>query len=179
MCFCMNSFADDLTIDDRSTGTIVSNLGGKWRLLTDQVMGGVSSGSLQLDKYNGRDCLRMKGLVSTENNGGFVQMALDLNASKPFDATLYQGIELVVAGNSQDYNLHLRTSSLWLPWQSYRSSFTANSKWNKIQIPFDRLKPYRTSRKFRRDSIKRLGLVAIGKNYEADLCLGAVRLYGK
>jgi hypothetical protein len=178
MFFCMNSFAGDLTIDDRSTGTIASNLGGKWRLFTDQVMGGVSSGSLQLDKYNGRDCLRMKGKVSTDNNGGFVQMALDLNASKPFDATPYQGIELEVAGNNEEYNLHFRTSALWLPWQSYRSSFRASTKWSTVQIPFNQMKPYRTSRKFRKDSIKRIGLVAIGKNFEADLCLGSVKFYG-
>jgi hypothetical protein len=40
------------------------------------------------------------------------------------------------------------------------------------------MKPYRTSRKFRKDSIKRLGLVAIGKNFEADLCIGSVKFYG-
>ena len=178
MCFSMNSYADDLTIDDRSTGTIASNLGGKWSLFTDQVMGGISSGSLQLGKYNGRDCLRMKGKVSTENNGGFVQMALDLNASKPFDATSYQGVELEVAGNNEEYNLHFRTSALWLPWQSYRSSFRATPNWSTVQIPFSQMKPYRTSRKFRKDSIKRLGLVAIGKNFEADLCIGSVKFYG-
>ena len=175
----MSAFAEDLIIDDRSTGTTSSKLGGKWLLLTDQVMGGVSNGSLKPDQYNGRNCLRMQGQVSTENNGGFVQMALDLNAGEAFDASAYQGLELEIAGNNEIYNLHYRTSGLWLPWQSYRASFKASTEWSKVRIPFNMIKPYRTGKKFPQNKIKRIGLVAIGKNFEADLCVGSVSFYGK
>lgn len=175
----MNTHAENLIIDDRSTGSITSNLGSNWRMFTDQVMGGVSNGSLKPDQYDGRNCLRMQGQVSTENNGGFVQMTLDLNAGKAFDASAYQGLEIEIAGNNEEYNLHYRTTGLWLPWQSYRASFNASPKWSKVRIPFNMMKPYRTGQKFRQNKIKRIGLVAIGKNFEADLCIGSVKFYGK
>jgi hypothetical protein len=177
--FPMNALAQDLIIDDRSTGSTTSNLGEPWRLFTDRVMGGISNGSLKPDQYAGRNCLRMNGQVSTENNGGFVQMALDLNSGKAFDASAYQGLELEVAGNNEEYNLHYRTSGLWLPWQSFRASFKASTQWSKVRIPFHMMKPYRTGQNFRPNKIKRLGLVAIGKNFEADLCVGKVSFYAK
>lgn len=178
-CSMNNTLAEEFTIDDRSTNSITSKLGGQWRLFTDQVMGGISNGTLKPEQYKGKSCLRMKGQVSTENNGGFVQIALDLNAGKAFDASAYQGLKIEVAGNNEEYNLHYRTSGLWLPWQSYRASFKATPQWSTIRIPFNKMKPYRTGKKFRQNKIKRIGLVAIGKNFEADLCVGSVSFYGK
>ena len=176
--YCMNISAKDLIIDDRSTGSTFSNLGDEWRLITDQVMGGVSKGSLSLDSYLGRDCLRIKGHISTRNNGGFVQIALDLIVDKAFAASAFEGIMLDVAGNNEQYNLHLRTSNLWFPWQSYRASFTAANEWKTIKIPFSQITPYRTTDTFRKNKIERIGLVAIGRQFDADLCVGAVTFYG-
>jgi hypothetical protein len=167
----------DLIIDDRSSNDLNSNLDTQWRLVTDQVMGGVSDGRLTLDNYKDRNCLRMRGAVSTENNGGFLQMALNLTNDRHFDATAYAGIELVVAGNDESYNIHLRTSDLWLPWQSYRSSFKATTDWQTIRIPFAELNAYKTTSKFRQDRLKRIGLLGIGRDFQADLCLAAVSFY--
>jgi hypothetical protein len=100
--------ANDFIIDDRRSGNLKSNLGIEWRLVTDQVMGGISSGKLTLDIYRGRDCLRMQGDVSTENNGGFVQIALSLSDNDNFDASAFAGIVMEVAGNNEDYNIHFR-----------------------------------------------------------------------
>ena len=44
-----------------------------------------SSGQLNLDIYRGKTCVRMRGDVSTANNGGFVQMALSLSDEDNFD----------------------------------------------------------------------------------------------
>ena len=165
-------------IDDRSSGNLISSLGTEWRLVTDRVMGGVSRGSLTPHSHRGKPCLRLQGAVSTANNGGFVQMALPLAMDGSFDASAYTGIELEVAGNNEHYNLHLRTTSLWLPWQSYRAGFRATSEWQTLRIPFTELEPYRTSRDFRRDRLERIGLVAIGREFDADLCLAAIRFYG-
>jgi hypothetical protein len=52
--------ANDFIIDDRTSGNLKSNLDIEWCLVTDQVMGGVSSGKLTLGTYSGRDCLRMQ-----------------------------------------------------------------------------------------------------------------------
>ncbi len=174
---CNIVLAKDLIIDDRASGDIRSSLGTKWQLVTDQVMGGVSKGDLTQDSYKGRNCLRMRGDVSTDNNGGFVQIALDLTKDKPFDASAYAGVELSVSGNNERYNVHVRTTDLWLPWQSYRFSFEATSEWQTIRIPFANLDAHRTTTKFHKDKLKRIGLVGIGRDFKADLCVGSIKFY--
>ena len=169
--------ASDLIIDDRTSGTYRSNLGTKWRLVTDQVMGGISNGELTLDEHKGRICLRMLGDVSTENNGGFVQIALSLSEEDEFDATDYTGIEIEVAGNNEAYNIHIRTASLWFPWQSYRFTFQATTNWKIFRFPFTEIQPYKTRRRFQQHKLKRIGLVAIGRDFRADLCVASVKLY--
>jgi hypothetical protein len=169
--------ANGLIIDDRSSGSLVSNLGTEWRLVTDRVMGGVSSGTLTLDNWKGRSCLRMQGEVSTDNNGGFVQIALSMSTKGVFDASSYSGVELEIAGNNESYNIHLRTSGLWLPWQSYRSSFTATPDWQTVRIPFAEVKAYKTTQQFRQDKLERIGLIGIGRDFTADLCVASVRFY--
>jgi hypothetical protein len=172
-----NVLANDLVIDDRSSGDLNSNLGLEWRLFTDTVMGGISRGNLSLDTHEGRNCLRMQGDVSTDNNGGFVQIALPLSRQEHFDASAYAGIEMEVAGNNETYNIHLRTAGLWFPWQSYRSSFTATKDWQKIRVPFTSFKPYKTTKKFRPSKLERIGLVAIGREFHADMCLASISFY--
>lgn len=169
--------ASELVIDDRAGGSLRASIGTEWRLVTDRVMGGVSEGELALDRYQGRNCLRMRGNVSTANNGGFVQMALPLSDQGDFDATQYTGVELEVAGNNEAYNLHIRTSGLWLPWQSYRAGFRATHDWQTLRFPFSELEPYKTRKKFQQSRLVRIGLVGIGRDFQADLCVAAVKLY--
>ena len=169
--------ADTAVIDDRSSRTLKSSHAGEWRLVTDQVMGGRSSGELVPNFYLGKHCLRMRGQVSTANNGGFVQLALDLSDGKPYDASSYAGVELDVAGNGELYNVHLRTSNLWLPWQAYRASFQARPEWQTVRIPFAAFKVYRTTSELRTDKLVRIGLVAIGREFGADLCVAALSFY--
>lgn len=169
--------ASEMIIDDRSTGTLQSTHAGEWRLITDQVMGGRSSGVLVMEQYQGRNCLRMRGSVSTENNGGFVQIALDLAGGKSMDASNFTGVVLEVKGNGERYNVHLRTSELWLPWQSYRAEFTADSRWRKIRLPFREFEPYKTRNRLDPTKLVRVGVVAIGREFDADLCVGSIALY--
>ena len=171
------ALANDLIIDDRTSGNLSSNLGTQWQMFTDQVMGGVSNGELTLDIYKGRKCLRMRGDVSTDNNGGFVQMSLDLTNGGAFDASSYAGVEIIVSGNNEHYNIHFRTTDLLLPWQSYRYNFEAISDWQAIYIPFKDIKAYRTTTEFHKEKLKRIGLVAIGRSFKADLCVASIKLY--
>jgi hypothetical protein len=119
----------------------------------------------------------MQGDVSTEQNGGFVQIALSLSDNSIFDASAFAGIEIEVAGNNEVYNVHFRTSGLWLPWQSYRYSFKATADWQTIRIPFAEVQAYKTTQTFRPDKLERVGLVAIGRDFRADLCLASMRFY--
>jgi hypothetical protein len=168
----------DFLVDDRASGDARSALGTSWRLVSDTVMGGVSRGSMQFATVAGRPCLRLAGTVSLENSGGFVQVSLDLaRDGNDFDAGGYAGIELDVYGNGESYNLHLRTADNWLVWQSYRSAFRADPGWRTVRLPFSGFAPYRTSAPLDLKKLKRIGLVAIGREMQADLCLGRMALY--
>ena len=175
---CANLMAEDvLIIDDRRTGNMQSVLGGSWRMVTDGVMGGLSSGELSLDSIDNKVCLHLRGDVRLENNGGFVQAALDVEDTEAADASQYHGLLLKVYGNNQEYNLHLRTGDVWLPWQSYRASFKAPARWQTVRLPFTEFIGYRIGKKLDLMRLERIGLVAIGRAFSADLCIGELALY--
>jgi hypothetical protein len=180
LAFCVTSGVmayDFLTIDDRGSGDYRSTLGTRWRLVTDGVMGGVSRGELLPDSVDGRPCLRLRGEVRLENNGGFVQAALDLSSGPAFDASGWSGLVLDVYGNGEQYNLHLRTSRVWLPWQSYRAAFNAQPRWQKVHLPFTGFTAYRIGAELDLKKLERIGIVAIGRAFRADLCVANIALY--
>jgi hypothetical protein len=164
------------TIDDLSRDDLVATVGTRWQLATDQVMGGVSRGTLGREVIYGRPALRMRGDVSLENNGGFVQMALDLEPNGGLvDASAWQGIELDVIGNDEEYGVHLRTDAVERPWQSYRQSFRAGASWRTVQLAFADFVPHRIDVPLDVRRLRRIGLVAIGREFTADLAVGGVR----
>jgi hypothetical protein len=169
---------DTAIIDDLSQDPPLSTIGTRWQLFTDRVMGGVSNGTMVREMVAGRPAIRMRGDVSLENNGGFVQIALDLAAGgKAIDASAWRGIELEVFGNDQEYNVHLRTDDLTRPWQSYRQSFRAYPRWQTVQFQFQDFTPYRTDTALDTSRLRRVGLVAIGRAFSADLSVGGLRYF--
>jgi hypothetical protein len=166
-------------IDDLSRDDLVATIGTRWQLVTDRVMGGVSDGTLVRESVSGRPALRMRGDVSLENNGGFVQMALDLAPDGGVvDASSWTGIELDVIGNDEDYGVYLRTDAVERPWQSYRQSFRAGAAWRTVQLAFADFVPHRIEIPLDVRRLRRIGLVAIGRAFTADLAVGGVRFYG-
>lgn len=154
-----------------------ASLMNEWHLISDQVMGGKSFGQITRDEDHLYQCLHLKGNVTTENNGGFLQIAHDLTASERANAEQATGIRLLVRGNNESYNIHLRTSDLTLPWQSYRASFEAVSNWQQISLPFKDFEAYKTSAPLALKKLHRIGLVAIGRNFEADICMADMQFY--
>ena len=148
-----------------------------WRLVTDNVMGGVSSGDIKLDNSGDQSCIFLSGKVSTANNGGFIQAAIDVPEKFSGELSNYEGVEIKVKGNNQPYNIHLRTSNLWFPWQSYRVTFTAGDQWQSLKFPFSTFVPYKTTSRLQPGKIKRLGVVAIGRDFDAAICVAAVSFY--
>ena len=85
----------------------ITNQSQKWNFITDQVMGGVSTGKFGVEEVDGVLCYRMTGDVSTKNNGGFIQIRTKLNPE--IYSKDYKGVYIKVYGNNNNYNLHLRT----------------------------------------------------------------------
>ncbi|MGA8157520.1 MAG: CIA30 family protein [Rhodoplanes sp.] len=165
------------TIDDLSRDMPLSAIGTRWQLFTDRVMGGVSNGTMVRETVEGRPAIRMRGDVSLENNGGFVQIALDLAPDgRAVDVSAWSGLELDVFGNGEEYSVHLRTSDLTRPWQSYRQSFRADPQWRTAYFRFEEFVPYRTDVPLNTKRLRRIGVVAIGRAFSADLAVGGVRL---
>ncbi len=166
-----------LLLDDRSSGTLCANNGACWQAITDTVMGGASDGRLKPAQVAGRPCLHLSGEVSLLNNGGFVQASLDLGAAGLLDARAYSGIEIEVFGNDESYNLHLRSADTRIVWQSYRASFQALSRWQTLRLPFTGFQPYRINTSLDLSQLRRLGVVAIGREMRADICIARLSFY--
>jgi len=164
-------------IDDRVRGDGYANNGKPWRAVTDTVMGGISKADLRATTVSGKPCLRLKGEVHLENNGGFVQASLDLGAEGLLDASDFVGLEIEVCGNNESYNIHLRTGDTQMVWQSYRHSFTADTKWKTLRIPFADFMPHRIQLGLDTRHLRRIGIVAIGRKMEADICFSRIALY--
>jgi len=151
-------------------------IGTRWRIFTDRVMGGVSRGTMSRELVAGRPAIRMRGNVSLANHGGFVQISLDLDPNgKPVDASSWHGLALNVFGNDETYGIHLRTADLSHPWQSYRQKFEARPEWHVVELLFKDFKPHRTDVALEVGRLKRIGVVAIGRPFEADISIGGVR----
>ena len=165
-------------IDDLRHATPMAVTGSGWVLISDRVMGGVSAGTMRREVVQGREAIHMQGEVSLENNGGFLQVALDLgDAGGEVDARHWDGIRLDVLGNDQIYNLHLRTSDIHRPWESYRQSFSAPSHWTTVKLPFSGFTPHRTECPLNAARLRRVGIVAIGREFEADISIADIRFY--
>lgn len=167
-----------MLIDDFSRTDLVSALGTEWRGVSDRVMGGVSQESVSRFVEGERPSLHLQGHVRLENNGGFIQAALDLSSGgRTLDASAYRGIRLMVRGNGEKYSLHLRTPDNTRPWQSYRAEFTAGDEWQCIDLPFDGFAPYRLDTPLDVTRLSRLGLVAIGRAFSADVMVSSISFY--
>lgn len=166
-----------MLIDDFRRYDLTSALGTRWRSVTDRVMGGVSDATVKRTVFGGRPCLHLAGDVRLENNGGFVQAALDLSPEDTLEATGYSGIRLVVRGNNEIYAVHLRTPDNLRSWQSYRASFTATAAWQSIALPFQQFLPHRLETPLDISRLRRIGLVAIGRAFRANLMVAELSLY--
>ncbi len=149
-----------------------------WRGFSDRVMGGVSRESVTDEVIDGEACVRLAGDVRLDNNGGFIQIAMDLAPpGRTLDASEFQGVTIRVRGNGETYGAHLRTADTARPWESYRAAFDAVPRWTDIRIPFDDFRPHRLSAPLDVTRLRRLGLVAIGRAFHADLAVARVALY--
>lgn len=158
--------ASAVVIDDRSAQTPAD-----WRFFTDGVMGGLSRGRMTSETAAGRPALCLRGEVRLENNGGFIQMALELPAPP---VGPWRGIELDVLGNGRRYGLHLRTADMTLPWQAWRDTFTAPPVWHTVQLPFSAFTPYRHVGTLEAAAVRRIGVLALGEAMTAEVCVARV-----
>lgn len=155
-----------------------ATIGTDWELIEDRVMGGRSFGAMTRGIVAGRPALHLTGDVSLENNGGFIQAALDLSpGGSSVDVSNWSGIEIDVIGNGETYNLHLRTAYIERPWQSYRQRFVASPDWLSVRLPFADFEAHRIEAPLDLTRVRRIGIVAIGRAFSVDIAIGGAGFY--
>ncbi len=165
-------------IDDLSAPHPQSSHAGRWQCISDGVMGGLSAGAIVRENRHGRPALCLRGKVSLENNGGFMQMALDLTPDGGLrDADAFEGIEVDVGGNGEAYSVHLRTDAVTRPWQSWRQNFVAAPAWQTIRLPFSAFAAHRIDAPLDTRRLRRLGIVAIGRAFDAEVAVARISFY--
>jgi hypothetical protein len=180
-------------IDDLTETFPTTSCGTVWSGYTDQVMGGTSSAILTRERdFHGRTANVLRGRVSLENNGGFIQMATNL-AKDPMqnptvDASNYDGVEVDVLYDGQEdeesFNIHLKTEACIKPYSSYRATFAVRQgEWTTIQLPWSKFKgkgPGASEAPFNHGALTRIGVVAIGKPMSRlVLAVSGLRLFKK
>ena len=151
------------------------NSSKKWEFVSDKVMGGISEGKFEILKDKKNNFLRLSGSVSTENNGGFIQIKSNFD----IDEDNFNGVRIKARGLPSEYFVHIRTSFLLLPWQYYSGKFVVSEVWEDHEILFEDFEKsnfYQPSQ-FSSSDIKSIGFVAFGKNFEAQLDILQAELF--
>tara|TARA_X000000950_G_scaffold255958_1_gene321055 strand:- start:124 stop:672 length:549 start_codon:yes stop_codon:yes gene_type:complete len=150
-------------------------LNERWEFISDQVMGGVSSGSMDIIKDDDNYFYRLKGSVSLENNGGFIQFRSKIKIKHD----RFKGLEFVMRGNGASYAAHITTKYTFLPWQYYTHEILTTKSWETVRIYFEDFKKshFYQPTVFNCKDIKTVGFVAIGKKFDAKLDIKDVRLF--
>ena len=171
-----NTYSKGMVLDQLKNPKLTNQL-QQWNFITDQVMGGVSTGKFTIEKVDGVMCYRMIGDVSTKNNGGFIQFRAKLNPE--INSKEYDGVYVNVYGNEKNYNLHLRTGLTLAPWQYYSYTFATKKNWTKIKAPFEQFKKsnFYQPKSILGQNIKSIGLVAGFDDFKSDICLSEIGFY--
>ena len=98
-----------------------------WIIVNDDVMGGLSSCKMSLDK-NGNGVF--EGQISTANNGGFSSIRHNLNKIEVKEGAYFL---LRLNGDNKEYQFRVKTNRR--DYYSYIIPFKTSDEWETIMIP--------------------------------------------
>ena len=147
----------------------------RWRYLSDRVMGGVSDGGGAIGQEDGQRFALLAGSVSTQNNGGFIQLRRDIAAGLPANST---GLVLTARGQNGPYYVHIRTRDTRRPWQYYQASFETTDAWENTALTWADFsaKGRGLPATLSPEMITSIGLVAYGRDHAAELAVQSVTI---
>ena len=140
----------------------------EWNYIADNVMGGISDGGVEFNLVDSNVYALLSGNVSTENNGGFIQIRREL---KNIDLSKAKSIRVYARGNNEKYYIFLRTTGTILPWQYYSHEFTVNEEYNEFIMPIKDLKKSGTllAKQVNPKKITSVAIVAYGRDHVAEI----------
>tara|TARA_B110000285_G_scaffold71367_1_gene82264 strand:- start:466 stop:1008 length:543 start_codon:yes stop_codon:yes gene_type:complete len=143
-----------------------------WTGINDNVMGGESSSSSLINK-NGN--LEFKGIVSTNNNGGFASSRKTV--SKKLEGTT-EIIKINLKGDGKTYQFRIK--SKLENYYSYVHSFSTSGEWETIELTLDQFHPAYRGKKmslsnFKHQSIEQISFLIGNKiNEEFKLIVSKI-----
>ena len=140
----------------------------EWTYIADNVMGGISDGRVEFNLVDSNVYALLSGNVSTENNGGFIQIRREL---KNIDLSKAKSIRVYARGNNEKYYIFLRTTGTILPWQYYSHEFTVNEEYNEFIMPIKDFKKSGTllAKQVNPKKITSVAIVAYGRDHVAEI----------
>ena len=140
----------------------------QWTYIADNVMGGISDGKVEFNLVDSNVYALLSGNVSTENNGGFIQIRREL---KNIDLSKAKSIRIYARGNNEKYYIFLRTTGTILPWQYYSHEFTVNEEYNEFIMPIKDFKKSGTllAKQVNPKKITSVAIVAYGRDHVAEI----------
>ena len=140
----------------------------EWTYIADNVMGGISDGGVEFNLVDSNVYALLSGNVSTENNGGFIQIRREL---KNIDLSKAKSIRVYARGNNEKYYIFLRTTGTILPWQYYSHEFTVNEEYNEFILPIKDFKKSGTllAKQVNPKKITSVAIVAYGRDHVAEI----------
>tara|TARA_B100000161_G_scaffold19926_1_gene11947 strand:- start:24 stop:569 length:546 start_codon:yes stop_codon:yes gene_type:complete len=140
----------------------------EWTYIADNVMGGISDGRVEFNLVDSNVYALLSGNVSTENNGGFIQIRREL---KNIDLSKAKSIRVYARGNNEKYYIFLRTTGTILPWQYYSHEFTVNEEYNEFIMHIQDFKKSGTllAKQVNPKKITSVAIVAYGRDHVAEI----------
>jgi len=154
--------------------TLDSNI-KNWRIVNDDVMGGISSSTFGLsDAGNGI----FKGKVSTDNNGGFASVRYNMDE---FKCDQHKTIRIRLKGDGKNYQFRIKNKSS--DYYSYITTFSTSGEWETVEMNLEDFYPSFRGRKldkpnFNKKSLEQVSiLIANKKNESFKLEIDHIELY--
>lgn len=143
-----------------------------WQMVSDQVMGGRSQGQMHMTSEG----VHLQGQISYENNGGFVQVKWPLKDTSLRTAE-FDGVWFVAkAPKKTQVTVVLKSSQLWMPWQSYRAQVELSSDWQRFSIEFEQFTAYKTWTRLKTQRINQFALL-LGEQGSQELMVQKFGLF--
>ena len=149
-----------------------------WQYISDRTMGGVSDGQAFLNQDEGIIFARLTGNVSTDNNGGFIQLRTKLSFNNlDKEQGELKGVRLNVRGNGEIYHIFIRTSMDRSYRDYYSATFIAGDKWQIIDLPFVQFKHRYSNQSLDGNDIRTFAIVAYGREFVSDISVSKIIFY--
>ena len=149
-----------------------------WTYISDRTMGGVSNGQAVLDQDGETYFARLIGDVSTDNNGGFIQLRSTLSFAKiNNNENILKGVRLNTRGNGETYHIFIRTSETRSYSDFYYATFIADEEWEIVDLPFTKFKHRFSNSVLDGNDIQTFGIVAYGRDFISDVSVSNIIFY--